>query len=223
MFPCLAAGIVALMNTTPNARRLRREQTREEQQLWRALRAGRCAGFKIRRQHPIGEYTLGFIKRTRPRLWSSSERSRPENRRGRTNTLMDETSDRPPPHEPGSKCERFGLLSPALSSRGGEGESSPVLALPVPLSKSAPVASLPLLGERVGVRGTAVHDYSELTHWNCRGSTVSVIRFIRHLGSSPRAPLPTRRQPGRGRCAGGNRRDSARSATKPAFPLRNRP
>src|SRR5436190_19652126 len=46
--------------TTANARRLRREQTKEEKQLWQALRAGRFAGFKFRRQHPIGEYTLDF-------------------------------------------------------------------------------------------------------------------------------------------------------------------
>ena len=30
----------------------------------------------------------------------------------------------PPPHEPGSECGRHGLLSPTLSSRGGEGEDS---------------------------------------------------------------------------------------------------
>src|SRR5260370_26936780 len=48
------------MSPTPNVRRLRREQTREEKQLWRALRAGRFAGFKFRRQHPIGRYTLDF-------------------------------------------------------------------------------------------------------------------------------------------------------------------
>jgi len=48
------------MNPTANARRLRRDQTKEEKQLWRALRAGRFSGFKFRRQHPIGEYTLDF-------------------------------------------------------------------------------------------------------------------------------------------------------------------
>ncbi len=48
------------MNPTNNARRLRRQQTREEQQLWRALKAGRFAGFKFRRQHPLGEYFLDF-------------------------------------------------------------------------------------------------------------------------------------------------------------------
>jgi len=48
------------MNPTANARRLRREQTDEEKELWRALRAGRFAGFKFRRQHPVGEYWLDF-------------------------------------------------------------------------------------------------------------------------------------------------------------------
>jgi very-short-patch-repair endonuclease len=45
---------------TGNARRLRRKQTREEGQLWQTLRAGRFAGFKFRRQHPLGEYFLDF-------------------------------------------------------------------------------------------------------------------------------------------------------------------
>ena len=48
------------MNPTPNARRLRREQTAEEKALWQALRAGRFSGFKFRRQHPLGIYYLDF-------------------------------------------------------------------------------------------------------------------------------------------------------------------
>ncbi len=48
------------MNPTSNARRLRHEQTDEEKELWRALRAGRFAGFKFRRQHPLGDYFLDF-------------------------------------------------------------------------------------------------------------------------------------------------------------------
>jgi very-short-patch-repair endonuclease len=48
------------MNSTQNARRLRRQQTEEERQLWRALRAARFAGFKFRRQHPIGRCLLDF-------------------------------------------------------------------------------------------------------------------------------------------------------------------
>jgi very-short-patch-repair endonuclease len=43
-----------------NPRRLRRQQTGEEKQLWRALRAGRFAGFKFRRQHDVGNYFLDF-------------------------------------------------------------------------------------------------------------------------------------------------------------------
>ncbi|MGA3163074.1 MAG: DUF559 domain-containing protein [Verrucomicrobiota bacterium] len=48
------------MNATSNARRLRCEQTDEEKELWRALRAGRFVGFKFRRQHPLGKYFLDF-------------------------------------------------------------------------------------------------------------------------------------------------------------------
>jgi very-short-patch-repair endonuclease len=48
------------VNPTANARRLRRDQTDEEKQLWRALRAGRFAGFKFRRQHTVGKYYLDF-------------------------------------------------------------------------------------------------------------------------------------------------------------------
>ena len=48
------------MNPTATARRFRREQTDDEKQLWRALRAGRFAGFKFRRQHPIGIYYLNY-------------------------------------------------------------------------------------------------------------------------------------------------------------------
>jgi very-short-patch-repair endonuclease len=48
------------VNPTGQARRLRREQTDEEKQLWRALRAGRFAGFKFRRQHPVEPYILDF-------------------------------------------------------------------------------------------------------------------------------------------------------------------
>jgi ATP-dependent helicase HrpA/adenine-specific DNA-methyltransferase len=48
------------MNPTANARRLRRDQTKEEKQLWQALRAGRFAGFKFRRQHPLRSFFLDF-------------------------------------------------------------------------------------------------------------------------------------------------------------------
>lgn len=49
-----------LVSGTAIARRLRRVQTKEEKQLWQALRAGRFAGFKFRRQHPIGGRFLDF-------------------------------------------------------------------------------------------------------------------------------------------------------------------
>src|SRR5258708_24308164 len=48
------------MSALNNARRLRRKQTEEEKQLWRALRAGRFAGFKFRRQDARGSYFLDF-------------------------------------------------------------------------------------------------------------------------------------------------------------------
>ena len=48
------------MNSTAIARRLRRDQTDEEKGLWPALKAGRFAGFKFRRQHPKAKYFLDF-------------------------------------------------------------------------------------------------------------------------------------------------------------------
>jgi len=42
------------------ARNLRRNQTKEERELWKALRDRRFAGFKFRRQHVIAEYILDF-------------------------------------------------------------------------------------------------------------------------------------------------------------------
>ena len=49
------------MDSTSVARKLRRDQTDEEKELWRALRAGRFAGFKFRRQHPHGRFYLDFF------------------------------------------------------------------------------------------------------------------------------------------------------------------
>ena len=45
---------------TSFARLLRRNQTQEEKELWLALKAGRFAGFKFRRQHLVGKYHLDF-------------------------------------------------------------------------------------------------------------------------------------------------------------------
>jgi very-short-patch-repair endonuclease len=42
------------------ARRLRAKSTWAEKTLWRMLRGERFAGYKFRRQHPFGEYTLDF-------------------------------------------------------------------------------------------------------------------------------------------------------------------
>jgi very-short-patch-repair endonuclease len=42
------------------ARRLRRNQTDEEKELWRALRGRSFAGFKFRRQHVVGGHILDF-------------------------------------------------------------------------------------------------------------------------------------------------------------------
>ena len=48
------------MNSIQTARQLRRNQTGEEKELWRALRSHRFAGFKFRRQHPAGIYIVDF-------------------------------------------------------------------------------------------------------------------------------------------------------------------
>ena len=49
------------MSSTAIARRLRRDQTDEERELRRALKAGRFVGFKFRRQHPKGKHFLDFF------------------------------------------------------------------------------------------------------------------------------------------------------------------
>ena len=48
------------VNRIQTARQLRHDQTDEERELWRALRGQRFAGFKFRRQHPVGDYILDF-------------------------------------------------------------------------------------------------------------------------------------------------------------------
>lgn len=42
------------------ARQLRKGQTDAERRLWRALRNRSLCGYKFRRQHPVGPYTLDF-------------------------------------------------------------------------------------------------------------------------------------------------------------------
>lgn len=46
--------------TITSARRLRRTLTLPEAILWRALRRRTLAGFRFRRQHPVGPYVLDF-------------------------------------------------------------------------------------------------------------------------------------------------------------------
>jgi very-short-patch-repair endonuclease len=55
-----APAIIAPVDPVSHARQLRRDQTKDERQLWQALRAGRFVGFKFRRQHPAGGYFLDF-------------------------------------------------------------------------------------------------------------------------------------------------------------------
>jgi adenine-specific DNA-methyltransferase len=44
-----------------NAKRLRQDMTDVERKLWRALRNGRFAGVKFRRQVPLGPYIADFL------------------------------------------------------------------------------------------------------------------------------------------------------------------
>ena len=48
-------------NQTQFARRLRRKSTLAEKVMWILLRDRDLAGFKFRRQHPIGIYTVDFV------------------------------------------------------------------------------------------------------------------------------------------------------------------
>lgn len=48
-------------NPLLHAKRMRRSATDAEAKLWRALRAGRLAGWKFRRQQPIGRYIVDFV------------------------------------------------------------------------------------------------------------------------------------------------------------------
>jgi very-short-patch-repair endonuclease len=47
--------------TVGQARRLRQRMTDAERKLWAALRNRQLAGFKFRRQHPLGPYVLDFF------------------------------------------------------------------------------------------------------------------------------------------------------------------
>jgi len=47
---------------TSRSRELRRDSTYPEQLLWSRLRAGRLAGLKFRRQHPVGRFIADFFR-----------------------------------------------------------------------------------------------------------------------------------------------------------------
>ena len=47
--------------STALARRLRAEQTKAEELLWKRLRNRQVLGAKFRRQHPVGRYILDFF------------------------------------------------------------------------------------------------------------------------------------------------------------------
>ncbi|MCY7312556.1 MAG: endonuclease domain-containing protein, partial [Pseudoxanthomonas sp.] len=47
-------------NTLDHAKRLRKDMTDAERILWQHLRAGRLAGMKFRRQHPVPPFIVDF-------------------------------------------------------------------------------------------------------------------------------------------------------------------
>jgi very-short-patch-repair endonuclease len=49
------------MNKVVRARELRKSMTRAEVFLWERLKNRRLGGWKFRRQHPLGEYVVGFV------------------------------------------------------------------------------------------------------------------------------------------------------------------
>ena len=53
-------GLVPTRETVEKARELRRRLTPPEARLWFAIKGGKLAGVKFRRQHPIGPYVLDF-------------------------------------------------------------------------------------------------------------------------------------------------------------------
>ena len=54
----LEAALVRGEKGTARARGLRKQSTRAERKIWSAVRDRRLAGFKFRRQHPVGGYVL---------------------------------------------------------------------------------------------------------------------------------------------------------------------
>lgn len=55
------ARLVKSERTLQRARRLRRDMSDEERILWMLLRDRRFAGFKFRRQAPLGDYVVDFV------------------------------------------------------------------------------------------------------------------------------------------------------------------
>jgi very-short-patch-repair endonuclease len=51
---------ISRVNPVPASRQLRKKQTWAEKALWRLLRDRHFSGYKFRRQHPVGEYSLDF-------------------------------------------------------------------------------------------------------------------------------------------------------------------
>jgi very-short-patch-repair endonuclease len=51
----------ALPETFRTAKALRKNMTEAEKILWRKLRDRNLAGFKFRRQHPVGQYIVDFL------------------------------------------------------------------------------------------------------------------------------------------------------------------
>jgi very-short-patch-repair endonuclease len=54
-------GMEPLRTRTHRARRLRRDETHTEKQLWSLLRGRKVAGLKFRRQQPLGRFVVDFF------------------------------------------------------------------------------------------------------------------------------------------------------------------
>ena len=53
--------MVRTSRSLAHAKRMRHSPTDAETRLWRNLRAGRLAGYKFRRQQPLGRYIVDFV------------------------------------------------------------------------------------------------------------------------------------------------------------------
>jgi very-short-patch-repair endonuclease len=56
--PARVRGTITSIETA--AKKLRKAQTPTEKMLWKALKGGKLAGLKFRRQHPVGNFILDF-------------------------------------------------------------------------------------------------------------------------------------------------------------------